>query len=379
VLLGLGVGGGARADDYVSVRGAYYREASTRVVQPMVEVERDSPGDGVDVTAHFLVDAITSASASAGVSVDSLFTEVRNDAGLSLRKRWGRSEATLGYRYSAESDYWSHSFAASFARRFWGDTGRIALSVGLNLDTLTARGRTIDCSAGNAATAVGPVPPNFNCSLNGYYTGLTWTQVWSPVWIMQLSGESLLLNGFQGNPYRSVANLGYEKLPSERLRTALSGRVARYFPRTHTGVQLQARIYEDFWPGTPPEGRQDPWNVKSLTLELRVSQPVTRDLEVRLSYRQYNQTKANFWCDSIAHSDCYSGPGAVWYSSDPKLGPMHTEYPEVKLFWDATALADVPFLRWFAAGNFEVSYGRLFQSTSYGAAHVLQAGYRMTF
>src|SRR5262249_54801650 len=110
LLPGLGGCGSARADDYLALRRAPYPAASPRVIQPMVEIERDSPGDGVDVTAHFLVDAITSASASAGVGVDALFTEVRNDAGLTLRKRWERTEATLGYRYSAESDYWSHSF-----------------------------------------------------------------------------------------------------------------------------------------------------------------------------------------------------------------------------------------------------------------------------
>ena len=83
---------GARADDYVSVRGAYYREASTRVIQPMVEVIRESPS-GLDVGAHFLVDAITSASIAAGTSVDNVFTEVRDEVGLRVRKRWQRSDA----------------------------------------------------------------------------------------------------------------------------------------------------------------------------------------------------------------------------------------------------------------------------------------------
>jgi hypothetical protein len=368
----------ARADDYVSVRGAYYREASTRVIQPMVEVERDSPGDGIDVTAHFLVDAITSASASAGVSVDSLFTEIRNDAGLSLRKRWDRTEATLGYRYSAESDYWSHSIGASAAHRFWGDTARLSLSLGVNFDTLTARGRTIDCSAGSAAPVVGAVPPDFDCSMHGYYAGLTYTQVLSPVWIAQVSGEGLLLSGFQGNVYRQVPDHGYEKLPSQRVRAAISGRVARYFPRTSTGVQLQYRYYHDFWPGAPPMMQSDPWNVNGHMFEARLSQRVSRDLEVRLSYRQYLQDSANFWRDCSVSVTCYT-PDAVWYSTDPKLGSMHTEYPEVKLFWEAASLADVPFFKWFAAGTFEISYGRYFQSTGFGDAHLLQAGYSMPY
>jgi hypothetical protein len=66
-------GSTAVAGDYVIVRGAYYREASTRVIQPIVEVERESPS-GIDVGAHFLVDAITSASIAAGTSVDYVFT-----------------------------------------------------------------------------------------------------------------------------------------------------------------------------------------------------------------------------------------------------------------------------------------------------------------
>src|SRR5262245_26894937 len=111
---------GAWADDYVSVRGAYYREASTRVIQPMVEVVRESPS-GLDVGAHFLIDAITSASAAAGTTIDNVFTEIRDEVGLRVRKRWARSDATLSYKYSSESDYWAHGIGASFGQRFWED------------------------------------------------------------------------------------------------------------------------------------------------------------------------------------------------------------------------------------------------------------------
>jgi hypothetical protein len=368
-LLGLVVTGPVRADDYVVVRGGYYREASTRVIQPMVEVERDSPETGIDIDAHFLVDAITSASASAGVGVDSIFTELRDEAALRLRKRWDRRELTLGYKYSTESDYWSHAIGASFAWRLWGDTARLTLSSAVNFDTLTARGRTPYCAD----------PGKFSCSLNGYYGGVIYSQVLSPVLLVQGSAESMLLDGFQGNVYRSVPNLGYERLPDKRVRNALSARVARYFPRTSTGLQLQYRFYGDYYPGTSPSG-QDPWHLAGHMIELRVFQKLTRDLEVRLSYRQYIQNDAaNFWCDAIAQTDCYSGPQAIFYSTDPKLGRQNTEYPEIKLYWEAARLADVPFFRWFSAGTFEISYGRYFQNDSFGPAHVLQMGYRMPY
>lgn len=350
--------GAARADDYVIVRGAYYREASTRVVQPMVEVDRDSP-TGIDVSAHYLVDAITSASASAGVGVDSLFTEIRNEAGLRLAKRWELAEVRLGYRYSAESDYWSHAVAGSVAGKFWGDTARVALSLGLSFDSVSARGRTPACAAAGS----------FSCSLDGYYAGVSYTQVLSPVLIAQASLEAMLLDGFQGNVYRTVPNLGYEVLPTQRLRSAASVHVAYYLPNSETGFQVHYRYYRDPWPAT--------WNMNAHTIDLRLFQMLTPDLEVRLSYRRFIGDGASFWCDTVADSACYFGKSV--YSTDPKLGPGHTDFPEVKFYWQASAFAEVPLLRWFATGTFEASYGRYLQSTSFGPAHVLQAGYRMPY
>ena len=92
-----------RAEDRVTIRGAYYREPSTRVIQPVVDITKDLP-HGFDINAHYLVDTITSASAAAGTSVDSIFTEIRSEVGLGVGKTWDRTRATLSYKYSAESD-----------------------------------------------------------------------------------------------------------------------------------------------------------------------------------------------------------------------------------------------------------------------------------
>jgi hypothetical protein len=354
----------ARADDYVSVRGAYYREPSTRVIQPTVEVERDS-ATGLDVAAHYLVDAITSASASAGTGVDTIFTEIRNEASLRVRKRWERTEAWLGYKYSAESDYWSHAIGGSVSHRFWGDTARLSLSLGRNFDSVSSRGRTPECAT----------PPSTSCALNGYFAGVAYTQVLSPVMIAQVSYDGMYLHGFQGNLYRSVPNFGYEKLPDKRMRNAITPRIAYYLPRTGTGFQLQYRFYFDFYPGDPGPGGE-PWGLRAHTIEGRVFQTFTPTLEVRLSYRQYFQNSARFLCDQLLRTDCFN---ATYYSTDPKLTSVHTEYPELKVLWQAEALAPLPFFRWFAAGTFEISYGYYFQNTSFGNAHVLQMGYRMPY
>lgn len=358
----------ARAADYVIVRGAYYREASTRVIQPMVELERESPS-GIDVGAHFLVDAITSASIAAGTTVDNVFTEIRDEAGLRVRLRWARTDATIAYKYSAESDYWSHGIGASFGRRFWGDTGTVRLSVGRGWDSMSARGRTPECSPGVSA---------LSCPLDVWFAGVNYTQILTPVWLAQVSYELAYLDGFQGNLYRSVPNFGYEVVPSQRLRHAIAPRTAYYFPATGTGLQAHYRFYWDNYPGSDGLSMADPWELRAHTIEGRVYQQLTPDLEMRLLFRYHWQNHAQFWCDTLARPGCYV-PGSNYYSTDPKLGALTTKYPEIKLVWDAAALRDTPFFRWFAGGSFEISYGYFMQTTSFGGAHLLQAGYRLPY
>ncbi|MCX5747412.1 MAG: hypothetical protein NT062_33525, partial [Proteobacteria bacterium] len=78
--LAVGAVGTAWADGEVSMRGVYYKERSTRVMQPMLDGMFEAGAHGI-VDAHLLVDAITSASSSSG-AVDAAFTEQRYEGGL---------------------------------------------------------------------------------------------------------------------------------------------------------------------------------------------------------------------------------------------------------------------------------------------------------
>jgi len=381
----------ALADDYVSVRGAYYREPSTRVIQPMVDVGRDSPDEGVDVDAHFLADAITSASAAAGTAVDNIFTEIRDEVGLRIRKRMPRSEVTLAYKYSAESDYWAHFIGASYGARLWDDTAALKFAFGRGFDTMTNKSQNPVCTPGMT-------PPTF-CTMDSWYGGVSYSQVLSPVMLMQVSYEVAYLDGFQGNVYRTVptVNNAPEYLPPHRMRNAFTPRIAYYVPQTGTGFQLHYRFYFDYYVGERLTA-SDPWLLIGNMVEGRIYQQLTPTLEVRLLFRYYRQNHAAFWCappnrptqlpptefcamgTSPPSGYIPTGPNAAKYwTSDPKLGPLNTEYPELKLIWDADALRDVPLLRWFASGTFEISYGYYYQSTSFGDAHVVQTGYRLEY
>ena len=115
-------------------------------------------------------------------------------------------------------------------------------------------------------------------------------------------------------------------------------------------------------------------------LEVRVYRPLTRDLAVRLLVPPVlADGAATSGATRWPSPTCYP-PGAIATTrTDPKLGPVHTEYPELELIWHAEALRGVPVLGWLAAGTFEISYGRYFQNTSFGDAHVLQAGYTLPY
>src|SRR4029079_19239517 len=239
-----------------------------------------------------------------------------------------------------------------------------------------------------------PGHPAEFCTLDAWFGGVSYSQVLSPVSIGQVSVESAYLDGFQGNLFRIVpSSIKYDFLPERRLRGAITPRFAYYIPSTDTGFQLHYRLYFDFYPGdsgTP----SDPWELSSHTIEARVYPQVTPTLQVRFAFRYYRQSHAAFWCappnrpTTLPATDfCAMATNppsgylntAVYYTSDPKLGPVVTEYTEIALVWAADALRAVPFMRWFAAGTFEISYGHYFQNTSFGNAHVLQTGYRLAF
>jgi len=75
-VLTLGAATPARGDGTLTMRGVYYKERATRVMQPMLDAMFDAGAHGI-ATGHFLVDAITSASASSGAADAAAFTEQR--------------------------------------------------------------------------------------------------------------------------------------------------------------------------------------------------------------------------------------------------------------------------------------------------------------
>jgi hypothetical protein len=355
LLLPVLVATAARAEDRATVRGAYYREASTKVVQPMVEVSKDLPL-GFDVYAHGLVDAITSPSILTGVMGDNIFTEHRKEAGLAVGKLINLTHVSLSYRQSREPDYVSHSVGVQVQQSVWENTGAVSMALAYSRDT---------------------IGPFLDKRLEVGFAGLSYEQAVSPVLRGLVGYELAYLNGFLCNPYDADAR-GRAVCPKQRVRHVGVLKLARYFPKAATGLQLHYRLYYDQW----WEPKADPWGLSAHTVEGRLYFDVTPYLEVRLGYRFHTQGWALFrFCGDpsrVMDPDCL--PEILTYhTGDEKFGSLRTHLTELKLTWEARALAGVPVLAWFAPGAFELSYGQYFQTTHYRNAHLLQTGYSLPF
>jgi hypothetical protein len=368
------------AEDRVSVRGAYFREASNRVIQPMMEVTKDLPG-GYDVGGHFLVDAISSASIAQGADVDNVFSETRYEGSVGVGFTRELQRIAGFVRYSNEPDYKSYTGGVSFNREVWDRTGTVGVNLAFTHDDIDLR------------------PPLIDKDLDVWFAGLGYTQALSPTTMGQLVYETYLQKGFIANPYLAHGSRGREDVPTQRLRYALAARVAQYLPRATLGVQLHYRLYYDQYSLFDT----GPWGILGHTLEGRLSKSLGPNLELRGTYRFHTQSAANFWCNTNPQMGgdvaCYP-MSAEYHSVDIKFGDMRTQVADFKLIWDLRLLNGTA-LDFFAAGTFDVSYGYYFEGTpygqeftdrnappvigelpfsrEYGGAHLIQTGYSLPF
>jgi Protein of unknown function (DUF3570) len=368
------------AEDRVSFRGAYFREASNRVIQPMMELTKDLPG-GYDVGGHLLVDAISSASIAQGAAVDDVFTENRYEGSIGMGITRDLQRLAGFIRYSSEPDYKSLTFGLSLNREVWDRTGTVGVNVAFSHDDIQ------------------PPPPQTDKALNVWFAGVGYTQALTPTTLGQLVYETYLQSGFLANPYLAHGSLGREDVPNKRQRHAIAARIAQYLPPATLGVQAHYRLYYDqlslFETG--------PWGILGHTLEGRLSKALGPNVELRGIYRFHTQSAASFWCNTNTTMggdiSCY-GMSPEYHSVDIKFGDLRTQVAEFKLIWDMRLLSGTA-LDFFAAGTFDVSYGYYFEGTpygqeftdrnappvigelpfsrEYGGAHLIQTGYSLPF
>lgn len=327
-------------------RGNYWRDRNTRVLNPAVDVRQDLPR-GVNVGAHYLLDAITSASVASGAAADMPFTELRHEAGFGIAVPIARKHRiAANYSYSTESDYFSHQAGLRAIFNVLKDNSTLMLGVDYGHNTVGKR-----------------LTPSTYLTLGKLQTvhlvGL-WTQTLSRYALLTASYEVSFLQGYQNNPYRpifvalsgSLSKRETENLPTSRIRhvIALSSHVlvpTENLLVPHVTLRPGLRVHIDSW------------GMKAFNPELALHVPIG-PTELRLLLSYYDQSQTEFY---RADGECRPGQipnipiycnGAVdWgtttdadgntvplqvYTSDVKLGSYRTYTWELGFKWRLSML-----------------------------------------
>jgi len=289
----------ARADGELSLRGAYYKERSTRVVQPMMDVALEVGESGL-AEGHFLIDSITSASVAAGASGDA-FNERRVEVGGGYRHEFGFNRLGGSLRVSNEPDYRSLTGSLRGERDFAERNTTLGFGVAASRDEVTNGG------------AQGGIMSLLIEELNSVLLSSSVSQLLSTTTIASVTYDYTRVSGFQANPYRSVSAGGMletERVPNLRHRHAAAGSVRQFIPQTTSTLFGGYRLYADNW------------GIVGHTPELRLIQELTTGLEMHARYRLHKQSRASFFREIYNSSDPEVHP---FLTDDQKLSNHHTQ------------------------------------------------------
>jgi len=335
----------------VSLRGAYYKERSTRVAQPMLDARFDV-GESGELAAHMLLDSISSASVAAGAAGQA-FNENRFELGATYLHRLGIFRVGGGSRLSSEPDYQS----AFFHLRGEAELADRNTTLGLNL----AGGRDSVSNSGAQTDIADAIEGVLYTSL----ASVSLSQVLAPVLVGQLTYDLVHLDGFQENPYRSVsAGGGFEpeRVPETRTRHAAQAALRGYVPPTRSTLIGSYRFYGD------------DWGLVGHTPEVRLIQELVPELDLHLRYRLHRQNRADFYKPIYDSPDPAVEP---YLTDDVKLDRLTTHTFGAKL---DVGLALFGLIRGPMAGaRAQAVFEYIDQSTYYGNAVSAQLAFTVPF
>jgi hypothetical protein len=372
----LGVRTGA-AENRVIMRGNYYREASTRVLQPTVDVQVDVPDERLSLGAAYMLDAISSASIASGAAQvtggDAVFTEFRHETTGYAASRLGDTGLGAFFRYSTETDYVSRSLGASGSRDFLQRTVTLSLAYAYNFDRVFRIVNNIGARApwcsGNVDVAdcrdAGRGPGSNLLQVHDVRMG--YTHALHRLVLAAFGLEIAHARGPQDNPYRGAQILGVsaETHPLRRTRAALSGQVHVAVP----GLRRIGLAFEPHYRFTA-----DSWGIETHAIDLRAHLRLPRHFRLRARYRFYVQSSAFFFRDDGTYTQptdtCLPGEPENCATADPKMGAFLSHTPGVSLTYELDGLARRRGMGWIAGGSVEATYNHVFQTNRFGSARL---------
>lgn len=327
------------AEDRVTVRGNYYRETSTRVLQPMVTFRKELPDERFALETEYLLDVISSASIGAGsvaLGGDRVFTEARHETTLRAMTQiegWG---ASASYRFSTETDYQSNNFGVSLSREFLQRTANVSLSYSASFDRVFR----ITNNLGMRSPWTSSSDSNL---LQVHYLNLGYSHVLHKQVLGGVNLEGIYADGPQDNPYRRTRDAMEERHPLVRHRLAPSLWLRAAVPGAKMVVEPHYRFYAD------------DWGIISHTADMRLHFRVHRDLALRLRYRFYTQSEAEFWRDQGAYAET-----DAFRSDDPKMDDFRSHTGGLELYWHLDSVAKFKGLGWLDGAWIQANYNHAF-------------------
>jgi uncharacterized protein DUF3570 len=336
----------ARADGSLSMRFGYYKERSTRVEQPIIDAQFEV-GERDTVDAHFLVDAITSASAASG-ALGEPFTEYRKEGGVGYLHAFDDARLGASLRYSNEPDYRSTFGSVRGEIDLQQKNTTLGVMLGGGYDDLDNSGSS-------------EMTPRIEGTLTTGMISLSASQLLDRNVVASATYDLVYLSGDLENLYRYVAigenSAPLEMVPDSRVRHAIAGSVRGFLPVTRTTLIAQCRFYAD------------DWGLRAQTPELRIAQDVIRGMTVRLQLRYHAQSGADFYRDRYDLQPDY-------FTSDVKLSPFETTTAGIKI--DAPG-SFIGLGGWLGTLHGDLLVEYIHQGNRYGDAISAQAALTIPF
>jgi hypothetical protein len=335
---------GAQVVDVDTSHSIYY-EAPTRthmfVYTPSADVTA-TPSSWLSVRGGWEADVVSGASVAtkAGAaygathSADVISTasvhDLRNLARGEFTVKGENTSLTSGYAYSTEHDYRSNSLHVNARTDVFQHNTQFALSYARNFDSVCDRVQTetdpTRWTALENSTGCFTHDPTRTTHAIGIDTfEASWEQSWTPVVETQVTYSAQLVDGFQGDPYRSII-LGegikaQEHDPSERAREAVTVRLAWYLRPIKSALRFSLRGYADTWA------------IRSGTAEVEFEKSIGDSLRVMARGRIYDQSGAVFWSDDYTGGAPPLGPRGQFWTGDRELSPFWSWLGGFRLVW----------------------------------------------
>jgi hypothetical protein len=290
----------ARADALAAATYVRTDTDSTLVVSPRARASK-RVAERTEIDATYAADIWTSASIDIRASASKPVTEQRNELDFGVSHELEDLTLNGSYRYSSENDYESHGVSGGTAFSFADKNSTLAASGYLFQDAV---GRSGDRTFSRALSTVGG--------------RLTFTQVFDPSMLGQLSYELVHLDGYQASPYRfvGIGGTGFgcfqavlclpEHQPSLRTRHAIAGTLRRALGDV-VSLGVNYRLIAD------------DWGLTSHTAAAQLGFMLGANSTLTLRYRFYVQSGVSFYAAVYRMP-----PNSTTYTTrDREQSPMH--------------------------------------------------------